>query len=696
MYTVGSVRDSSLSHAQTPEWKKAYINYRALKKRITAVRRAEEGQISPEQPILSSQADLAGARSDSPSALANDESRLSMGLSPELLQDAAEESSPEGTRVDEARKSFHSGDGEPSLPSSRSYRVIHSASSRPRDFSRRMSMTSRKSRPSTQRRNTIIHGHHHRTPQPFTAPATYSELLPLLSPIELNFFKLLDAELEKVESFYLDREKEMQERTVLLREQLNELNDHRKLFYPKAKLPAVDGAPIEKTLTKTTTKSGGGFLDSNRDRYHQGETPDSEEDIEDRLPPSPPATPVERSSTPQPRRRVMLDPDEYQHAKKRLKKAVLEHYRALQMLHNYRILNVTGFRKALKKFEKVTRIPCIDLYMREKVETSAFASDVRVRQMMTEMEDLYATRFVHGDKKRAMARLRVGTSQNSHHFSTFRSGMAIGLALPALVAGIYDSMLRVEFADFWMGDQFCSLVFTLSNLYFIPCTYTVGFDDWRQCTTSTKNWPVMFVVGTLPLTIRVVQSIKRYYDSRLVTHLVNGGKYGTGIVMYLFYFLWRHRTSYDGPFYALYIITAILYSTYACTWDFLMDWSMLKTRAKYFLLRDEVLYTNHIPLYYFAIAYNALIRFAWVIYIPEKGPSFLLRTFIVGMLEMTRRWVWNFYRLENEHLGNMDQYRVTREVPLPYSLDELDIDMDEDAEAEAKKDAEDMDANSSS
>ena len=34
-----------------------------------------------------------------------------------------------------------------------------------------------------------------------------------------------------MESFYLDREKEMQERTVLLREQLNELNDHRKLFY---------------------------------------------------------------------------------------------------------------------------------------------------------------------------------------------------------------------------------------------------------------------------------------------------------------------------------------------------------------------------------------------------------------------------------------------------------------------------------
>lgn len=37
-------------------------------------------------------------------------------------------------------------------------------------------------------------------------------------------------------------------------------------------------------------------------------------------------------------------------------------------------------------------------------------------------------------------------------------------------------------------------------------------------------------------------------------------------------------------------------------------------------------------------------------------------------------------RLENEHLGNMDQYRVTREVPLPYSFDDAghESDADED------------------
>jgi hypothetical protein len=35
-------------------------------------------------------------------------------------------------------------------------------------------------------------------------------------------------------------------------------------------------------------------------------------------------------------------------------------------------------------------------------------------------------------------------------------------------------------------------------------------------------------------------------------------------------------------------------------------------------------------------------------------------------------------RLENEHLGNMDQYRVTREVPLPYQFDDTAHEEEED------------------
>lgn len=41
-----------------------------------------------------------------------------------------------------------------------------------------------------------------------------------------------------------------------------------------------------------------------------------------------------------------------------------------------------------------------------------------------------------GDKKKAITRLRAGATQKSHHFSTFRTGMWLGLSIPATVAGL--------------------------------------------------------------------------------------------------------------------------------------------------------------------------------------------------------------------------------------------------------------------
>jgi len=103
---------------------------------------------------------------------------------------------------------------------------------------------------------------------------------------------------------------------------------------------------------------------------------------------------------------------------------------------------------------------------------------------------------------------------------------------------------------------------------------------------------------------------------------------------------------------------------------------------------------------------NTVLRFLWVIYMPEGGPSVLVRTFMVAFLEMLRKWQWNFcklfhtatcscfgilktaVRVENEHLGNMDQYRVTREMPLPYACNNIwgkDGDDEEDQHLKVKR-----------
>ncbi|KAG1745254.1 EXS family protein/ERD1/XPR1/SYG1 family protein [Suillus lakei] len=671
------------------------------------------------------------------------------------------------------------------------------------------------------------------------APAALHTLLPLLPPLHASFFELLDSELEKVDSFYAEREKEMRDRGKLLKEQLNELGLHRKMYYEsnanatapswatraRLSLTAALLALTKRHTDKSDNQPGVVVSESCRgvpvETCHSITTGD--EGTSDRRNMSPLLTSIADDSTqvaslknrrPTPPTKAngnipiwnnnlsLKSPQEYQNAKKRLKKAVVEYYRGLEALNNYRILNLTGFRKAVKKYEKITRVPAQAAYMKERVEPSAFASGAMVSAMLKEMEELFAARFERGDKKKAVTHLRVGATQKSHHFSTFRTGVWLGssytsdgyrfhvitavslpswnillfiysiLLLPTLLAllvglnlvvwarerinyvfifelnnflwghsrwwfiksvarlGI-SGLWSVEFTDFWLGDQFCSLAYSLSNFYFVACFYSQYFPNvpsyanasyisspdknssmaffprflspsqtsslvqrdkvfssaydpsiqeaWTTCGTEL-HWGPYFVLATFPFLVRFVQSIRRYKDSKLPTHLINAGKYGMGIVYYFCYYVWRRDGETDGgASFILWCLSAVIYSLYGCAWDFLMDWSICRPRAKYPLLRPELVYTSQIPLYYVALVTNFVVRFLWVFYIPS-WPHFTLRSFISGLIEMLRRVVWNFYRLENEHLGNMDQYRITREVPLPYSFDNPQHEDDDDEE----------------
>ncbi|KAF8155818.1 hypothetical protein B0H34DRAFT_659437, partial [Crassisporium funariophilum] len=101
------------------------------------------------------------------------------------------------------------------------------------------------------------------------------------------------------------------------------------------------------------------------------------------------------------------------------------------------------------------------------VEKSAFASDKAVRNMMREMEEMYAAAFVRGDKKKALRRLRAGTSSKSHHFSTFRSGLLIGLAIPAVIDGLVKGMAQKQNSNN-DGDADDFLVFQEETRIAIP------------------------------------------------------------------------------------------------------------------------------------------------------------------------------------------------------------------------------------
>ncbi|KAG9123684.1 hypothetical protein FRC07_014276 [Ceratobasidium sp. 392] len=849
-----------LEETQTPEWKKAYIDYRGLKKRITAIRKANESPkiqgshskvFSTRRSSVSQPSPTAVRRSygavgrtppnavgrgsssivgrtppghvgfspngtigRSPAAVhkstASTRLRISMDeLGPdfelppamesiESLKDAplshsttnverrravpsrffSETLSAVPSRTDSAHHTSESTHT-PSVPAPAVVAPVTDMPSGPTNRTRRLySFSGMRRRMTTGSRAT------ENTNSPWN-PTSVEELLAGIGPNELAFFTAVDQELDKVDKFYSERERDAKLKVAALKEQFQELRGHKQLsndaqqgLWPgffhlldsiniPIPIPHPNGKSPD-TSVKTSTPQTQANAGANTGA-HAGPS-------------------------------LVHDPDAYQRAKRKLKKAVLEFYRGLELLQNYRILNLTGFRKALKKFEKITKIPSQSLYMRDRVETRSFASGETCDHLLKEIERIYARRFEKGDEKKARARLRATSRQTTHHFSTFRSGMLLGLSIPALAMGIYYAFqeerrqqipewaallqiyaalcipvvfslliglnlivwararinfififeldartvidareyielpaflfatlsyafwlsfsragaediastswplawvglaivvvanplpifhrsarywllktvgklfvsghTRVEFQDFWMGDQFCSLVYTMGNLYFLVCAYT---DHWHHIEERCQlgvHWGIPLALTALPSFIRLVQCVRRFIDSKNHIHLINGGKYTASMVSYTAYFAWRHfGSSWDFRL-GIWVLFATINSCYTTYWDLTMDWSVLQFKGvKYKFLRKELVYSNRVYTYYIAIVLNVIIRFIWVWYIPAGGLSDKIRAFMFAFLEMLRRVQWNFFRLENEHIGNADQFRVTREVPLPY------------------------------
>ena len=43
---------------------------------------------------------------------------------------------------------------------------------------------------------------------------------------------------------------------------------------------------------------------------------------------------------------------------------------------------------------------------------------------------------------------------------------------------------------------------------------------------------------------------------------------------------------------------------------------------------------------------------------------------MLSLAEAIRRFQWNFFRMENEHVNNCGQFRAVKDIPLPFMLDE--------------------------
>lgn len=234
-----------------------------------------------------------------------------------------------------------------------------------------------------------------------------------------------------------------------------------------------------------------------------------------------------------------------------------------------------------------------------------------------------------------------------------------------LCAGYY----KVEFADFWLADQFSSMIGLAVDAEFLICYYSSivstgsNNDEFKTC--SPYSIVLQSLTVCFPAWIRFAQCIRRYRDTgKGWPHLANAGKYSTRFWKQLFRALYvTHRTT---PFFVLWITVQLISTCYSLFWDYKMDWGLFKPDAgKNRFLRKELIYRSKY-IYYAAVIQNTTVRFLWVplIALEQTGNrlSYRILRDITTFLSCTRRFIWNFFRLENEHVNNIGGFRAVRDI----------------------------------
>lgn len=216
---------------------------------------------------------------------------------------------------------------------------------------------------------------------------------------------------------------------------------------------------------------------------------------------------------------------------------------------------------------------------------------------------------------------------------------------------------RVSFKDFFIADLMISLTFFWASLYLTTCFYLSN--DPVLC-SPRKSWVTPALIS-IPLLIRFIQCCRKYRDMWMDKDFFNALKYAVSICA-VFASSWAIIE--DSVIFALvtWILIATVSAIYSYYWDITNDW---KASSK-----DKIIPRKYMRI---AVVINLFLRFNWILTISTFIIfNQLFISFLLGCLEVIRRYMWALFRMELEHTHNMENFRATKDIPL------LDVDDEDD------------------
>uniref|UniRef100_A0A0D3E0M3 EXS domain-containing protein n=1 Tax=Brassica oleracea var. oleracea TaxID=109376 RepID=A0A0D3E0M3_BRAOL len=240
----------------------------------------------------------------------------------------------------------------------------------------------------------------------------------------------------------------------------------------------------------------------------------------------------------------------------------------------------------------------------------------------------------------------------------------------SVIRCVLSPLYKVILPDFFLADQLTSQVQAFRSLLFYVCYYGWAGDFKKrthECYESDIYKKLYLVVAIVPYWFRFAQCVRRLVEERDKNQGLNALKYLSTILAV------ATRTIFEMQK-GRYLLTvavatstiATLFNTY---WDIFMDWGLMNPNSKNPWLRDKLL-IPHKSTYFIVMVVNVVLRLAWMQTVLgiREAPFLHKRALVavVAILEIIRRGIWNFFRLENEHLNNVGKYRAFKSVPLPF------------------------------
>ncbi|KAG3118937.1 hypothetical protein PI124_g11578 [Phytophthora idaei] len=309
-------------------------------------------------------------------------------------------------------------------------------------------------------------------------------------------------------------------------------------------------------------------------------------------------------------------------AQESLKNSLVELHRLLNLLHNFALLNYTGFVKILKRYDKIASFPVDQREQQKaKLQTFEFAKAQRCSELLKRLEQSFANWFCDGNTNVAVATLMT-KKEDFVNWSHIYLGIKAGSCLILLIWVCWDSLVVPTFHN-GRENHLLDLVLTraypvyrgIGCLLLLHWLVGVSLYVWRVARINyryifelnprrVQSYPQVFSDAT-NMTIVYLANVLLYYkvvNGYFPEELLHRGYYPLALFLYTFYFyairpwgqqLGMLRTLWEVIWSPLYPVSFFhtfvgdyLTSTVKVTQD--VSWSVCFFATKEFLRKDVI------------------------------------------------------------------------------------------------------------